>query len=508
MHHMSNIGVGCFEKLNDMQGGCSRPPADSTGVQGKSGEGKRRKSVPWTEDEHRRFLVGLQMYGRGDWRGISRYAVISKTPAQVASHAQKYYLRLNSEKKRSSIHDVTIVEGTTLLRTPEFYTGETTALNGYEAPNPSGFGQFDHNLLVTTPVDAPGSLLRCTVPSISPCVSQESYDELFCDLPDIEFEHFESPNRDNGGSCEAPVASHNLSTPAPEDARGSRLQCTIPSTSPCAVQENYDDIFSDLPDIEFEHFDLPNCEHGGSCKAPVASHNILTTTPEDARSSRLQCTIPSTSPSAVQENNDDVFCDLADLELGHFELPNYQHGGSCKAPVAFHKLLAATPEDASGSWSQCTVASVSPCVVQEAVAASVGSNGKSSLCKRKKGIPWTEEEHRRFLVGLEKYGKGNWKSISTLAVISKTPTQVASHAQKYYMRLSSEKKRSSIHDITTVDDTIPLQTITSLEGPSSSTEHQQIPGSTFPDEMVAPDPDDALWLSGFVHFDFDVNNVM
>lgn len=53
MHHMSNIGVGCFEKLNDMQGGCSRPPADSTGVQGKSGEGKRRKSVPWTEDEHR-----------------------------------------------------------------------------------------------------------------------------------------------------------------------------------------------------------------------------------------------------------------------------------------------------------------------------------------------------------------------------------------------------------------------------------------------------------------------
>ncbi|CAN4107066.1 unnamed protein product [Withania somnifera] len=79
--------------------------------------------------------------------------------------------------------------------------------------------------------------------------------------------------------------------------------------------------------------------------------------------------------------------------------------------------------------------------------------GKSYDQERKKGVPWTEEEHRLFLMGLEKYGKGDWRNISRNLVISKTPTQVASHAQKYYLRqLSGEKerKRPSIHDITTV----------------------------------------------------------
>ncbi|XP_006362986.1 transcription factor DIVARICATA-like [Solanum tuberosum] len=78
---------------------------------------------------------------------------------------------------------------------------------------------------------------------------------------------------------------------------------------------------------------------------------------------------------------------------------------------------------------------------------------KSSDQERKKGVPWTEEEHRRFLMGLEKYGKGDWRNISKKMVISRTPTQVASHAQKYYQRQISggkDKRRPSIHDITTV----------------------------------------------------------
>lgn len=63
--------------------------------------------------------------------------------------------------------------------------------------------------------------------------------------------------------------------------------------------------------------------------------------------------------------------------------------------------------------------------------------------------------NRLFLIGLEKYGKGDWRSISRNVVVTRTPTQVASHAQKYYLRQNSgkkERKRSSIHDITTVDE--------------------------------------------------------
>ncbi|KAK9153568.1 hypothetical protein Sjap_001048 [Stephania japonica] len=74
--------------------------------------------------------------------------------------------------------------------------------------------------------------------------------------------------------------------------------------------------------------------------------------------------------------------------------------------------------------------------------------------ERKKGVPWTEDEHRLFLLGLKKYGKGDWRNISRNFVITRTPTQVASHAQKYFIRQLSggkDKRRSSIHDITTVN---------------------------------------------------------
>ncbi|CAI0544168.1 unnamed protein product [Linum tenue] len=78
-----------------------------------------------------------------------------------------------------------------------------------------------------------------------------------------------------------------------------------------------------------------------------------------------------------------------------------------------------------------------------------GKEQRETASERRRGSPWTEEEHRRFLEGLEKYGKGDWRSISRNAVISRTPTQVASHAQKYFLRLHSvkNKKRPSIHDV-------------------------------------------------------------
>ncbi|KAM3321132.1 transcription factor MYBS3 [Capsicum chacoense] len=71
--------------------------------------GERKKGAPWTEDEHRKFLIGLEKLGKGDWRGISRNFVTTRTPTQVASHAQKYFLRqssINKKKRRSSLFDM------------------------------------------------------------------------------------------------------------------------------------------------------------------------------------------------------------------------------------------------------------------------------------------------------------------------------------------------------------------------------------------------------------------
>jgi SHAQKYF class myb-like DNA-binding protein len=63
---------------------------------------------------------------------------------------------------------------------------------------------------------------------------------------------------------------------------------------------------------------------------------------------------------------------------------------------------------------------------------------------------WTKEEHSRFLVALEKHGRGKWKEIAH-DVGTRNGSQCQSHACKYFNRQAknkSDRKKQSIHDMT------------------------------------------------------------
>ncbi|KAE9601458.1 hypothetical protein Lal_00023981 [Lupinus albus] len=106
-------------------------------------------------------------------------------------------------------------------------------------------------------------------------------------------------------------------------------------------------------------------------------------------------------------------------------------------------------------------------------------HNSAKLRERKRGIPWTEEEHKLFLVGLQKVGKGDWRGISRNYVKTRTPTQVASHAQKYFLRrtnLNRRRRRSSLFDITT--DTVSMEEEQIQNQDSASHSQSMCPATT------------------------------
>jgi SHAQKYF class myb-like DNA-binding protein len=93
---------------------------------------------------------------------------------------------------------------------------------------------------------------------------------------------------------------------------------------------------------------------------------------------------------------------------------------------------------------------------------------------------WTVEEHNLFLDGLKAFGPSHWKEISLYYVKTRTPTQVASHAQKYFLRINKKResgrmwKKKSIFD--TASPTTPLSPLESGDEQEevSSVRHQPV----------------------------------
>lgn len=71
----------------------------STYEQDRVKEKKKPQSRYWTPEEHQRFLEALQKYGHKDVKSISMH-VSTRNATQVRTHAQKYFLRLERERRK------------------------------------------------------------------------------------------------------------------------------------------------------------------------------------------------------------------------------------------------------------------------------------------------------------------------------------------------------------------------------------------------------------------------
>lgn len=65
--------------------------------QGKTSEDINSHGGRWTQEEHKKFIKGLKIYGK-DWIQIQNY-IGTRTSAQTRSHAQKFFGKLQRKKK-------------------------------------------------------------------------------------------------------------------------------------------------------------------------------------------------------------------------------------------------------------------------------------------------------------------------------------------------------------------------------------------------------------------------
>jgi SHAQKYF class myb-like DNA-binding protein len=116
--------------------------------------------------------------------------------------------------------------------------------------------------------------------------------------------------------------------------------------------------------------------------------------------------------------------------------------------VQIHSFKSGIPAPIKTTSSSCAQHRTSP---------PVPASPTSPTSPTRKGI-WTVEEHQAFLDGYEVYGN-DWKRVSEEFVPTRSRSQLASHAQKYFSKMKKVRNLSENEKHTVIQKTRSLFTV-------------------------------------------------
>lgn len=108
---------------------------------------------------------------------------------------------------------------------------------------------------------------------------------------------------------------------------------------------------------------------------------------------KIASAVPSKSMEDVKQHYQVLVEDVSAIEAGHISFPNYASDETTSSNKDFHGFSKATSSD---KRSNCNYGRGFSGLGHDSTTHSSGKGGlsRSSEQERRKGIPWTEEEHR------------------------------------------------------------------------------------------------------------------
>ena len=216
--------------------------------------------------------------------------------------------------------------------------------------------------------------------------------------------------------------------PANVDATTTCVSADVNASALAATTTGYD-----LP----PRISLPGCLPDAAHPVSVLQQAGVKTSQHDLQHNVSTSGAGEPSSAAPPRNHHEVHAGIAAAEEAAraMGLPDEE------ATAIAHAAAAAAAAAHAAAEAPQVVPSLTEAQLKEV--ASTSAPAGSSATPLNKGSHWSEQEHLSFLLGLQKLGKGNWRALSRVFVPSRTPVQVASHAQKHFLRHTGLGKRNS-----------------------------------------------------------------